>query len=166
MDENGVECSGNGHCMSMKMAAKTQNDVTLFRSIDYTNWEADMLYGCVCSPGWRGHDCSLRRCPTGDDPITNTSRLDEIQLIDCRANGGTFKIKYRDQTTDALSHAATASDIEAALKTITWLREGITVAHNGGSAVCTTSGASVSITFTHQPGDLPALVMLTPRYGL
>ena len=33
--------------MSMKMAAKTQNDVTLFRSIDYTNWEADMFYGCV-----------------------------------------------------------------------------------------------------------------------
>ena len=147
--------------MSMKMAAKTQNDVTLFRSIDYTNWEADMFYGCVCSPGWRGHDCSLRRCPTGDDPLTNTSRLDEIQLIDCKANGGTFKIKYRDQITDALSYAATASDIEAALKTITWLREGITVAHNGGSAVCSATGASVSVTFTHQPGDLPALVLLS-----
>ena len=115
----------------------------------------------MCSPGWRGHDCSLRRCPTGDDPLTNTSTLDEIQLIDCKADGGTFKIKYRDQITDALSYAATASDIEAALKTITWLREGITVAHNGGSAVCTTSGASVSITFTHQPGDLPALVLLS-----
>ena len=57
--DTGIECSGNGHCMSMKMAAKTQNDVTLFRSIDYTNWEADMFHGCVCSPGWRGHDCSL-----------------------------------------------------------------------------------------------------------
>ena len=46
--ETGIECSGNGHCMSMKMAAKTQNDVTLFRSIDYTNWEADMfLWLCV-----------------------------------------------------------------------------------------------------------------------
>lgn len=158
--DTSIECSGNGHCMSMRMAAKTQNDVTLFRSIEYTNWEADMLWGCVCNYGWTGHDCSLKTCATGDDPVTNTNTADEIQLIDCAANGGTFKIKYRDQITAALAWDATAATVKAELEKISWLSEGVTVAHVAGTTACAASGAALSITFTHQPGDLPALVLI------
>lgn len=25
-----------------------------------TNWDANMIYGCTCDPGWEGYDCSLR----------------------------------------------------------------------------------------------------------
>ena len=52
-------------------------------------WDADVLQGCVCDsswpvgygagerqqPEWFGPDCSLRHCPTGDDP--RTRRVDE-----------------------------------------------------------------------------------------
>lgn len=26
----------------------------------YGNWDADVLYGCVCDPGWTSADCSSR----------------------------------------------------------------------------------------------------------
>merc|ERR1719199_2210776 len=53
---------------------------------DTTTWDENKIYGCVCDsswivglasgetqqPEWFGPDCSLRRCPTGDDPYTTT----------------------------------------------------------------------------------------------
>jgi hypothetical protein len=47
-------------------------------------WDEDKSYGCVCDsswtvglgsnetqePEWHGPDCSLRHCPSGDDPRT------------------------------------------------------------------------------------------------
>ena len=33
-------------------------------------WDANILHGCVCDPGWIGHDCSQLECPRGDDPFT------------------------------------------------------------------------------------------------
>ena len=39
--------------------------------VEYVSvWDADILYGCVCDPGWIGHDCSQLECPRGDDPLT------------------------------------------------------------------------------------------------
>jgi len=49
-------------------------------------WEAEKVFGCVCDSSWpvgltsgttqqaewHGPDCSLRRCPSGDDPFTTT----------------------------------------------------------------------------------------------
>jgi hypothetical protein len=56
------------------------------RNTTYVNdaWEAEMLYGCLCdsswtvglnsgerqSPEWFGPDCSKKRCPSADDPLT------------------------------------------------------------------------------------------------
>lgn len=50
--------------------------VSAFR---YDNWDADMIYGCVCDAGWDGPDCSQRSCPKGDDPMT--SGVDEVSVI-------------------------------------------------------------------------------------
>ena len=50
-----------------------------------TTWDAEVMQGCLCDsswpvgigpgerqqPEWFGPDCSLRRCPTGDDPFTH-----------------------------------------------------------------------------------------------
>lgn len=36
-------------------------------------WDADILHGCVCDPGWIGHDCSQLECPRGDDPLTEVA---------------------------------------------------------------------------------------------
>merc|ERR1712070_602357 len=64
-----------------------------------TTWDQDMLFGCVCDsswevglesnkrqePEWFGHDCSLRHCPTGDDPRTTA---DETDCHNVTAEGG------------------------------------------------------------------------------
>jgi hypothetical protein len=36
-------------------------------------WDAQSMYGCNCDRGYFGPDCSLKHCPTGDDPFTGTA---------------------------------------------------------------------------------------------
>lgn len=68
------------------------------------DWDdSTYIQGCVCEPGWEGHDCSLRSCATGDDPMT-TNQTDDSQLLDCScfagvACAGTFRLKFRGQST-------------------------------------------------------------------
>jgi hypothetical protein len=55
-------CNGAGTCMSLrKYSEKHRNALT--ESFAYTDvWDAEMIFGCVCDPGFTGHDCSLRKC--------------------------------------------------------------------------------------------------------
>lgn len=55
-----------------------------------TTWDEDMLYGCLCDSSWEvglgagqrrdaewfGYDCSMRHCPSGDDPVTSVDETD------------------------------------------------------------------------------------------
>ncbi|CAM9229530.1 unnamed protein product [Sphacelaria rigidula] len=57
---------------------------------DSVTWDEEMIYGCVCDsswevglgsgqtqePEWFGPDCSLRHCPSGDDPSTTVDETD------------------------------------------------------------------------------------------
>merc|ERR1711871_381247 len=36
----------------------------------YDLWDADKNMACKCDPRWTGYDCSERKCPLGDDPLT------------------------------------------------------------------------------------------------
>jgi len=59
-------------------------------SEDTHTWDEDKLYGCVCDsswsvglddgetqePEWFGPDCSLRHCPSNDDPRTIADETD------------------------------------------------------------------------------------------
>ncbi|KAA0165806.1 hypothetical protein FNF31_01783 [Cafeteria roenbergensis] len=77
------DCSGHGRCMSMREAAAEVNGFSLLRKVLYDEpWDADVLRGCVCDPEWEGYDCSQRRCPRGDDPLT-AGQSDEVQLLSC-----------------------------------------------------------------------------------
>lgn len=38
----------------------------------YELWDAHMNRACKCDPMYTGNDCSLRKCPYGDDPLTVT----------------------------------------------------------------------------------------------
>ena len=66
---------------------------------DDGTWDAMRLYGCVCDSSWpvglgpgerqqaefHGPDCGQKRCPTGDDPMTER---DETNCTGVVAAGG------------------------------------------------------------------------------
>mmetsp|Transcript_7894 Transcript_7894/g.18828 ORF Transcript_7894/g.18828 Transcript_7894/m.18828 type:complete len:663 (-) Transcript_7894:118-2106(-) len=72
-------------------------------------WDSRKIYGCVCdsawkvgldanetqTPEWFGPDCSLRHCPTGDDPETRL--VDETNCSYAVAAGGRGKGKYMNK---------------------------------------------------------------------
>merc|ERR1711871_20512 len=78
----------------MKIKTITGNTITLFNHFpdavpygteifkvsEYGLWDADKNSACVCDPRWSGDDCSLKKCPRGDDPLTVVS-------TDTNANG-------------------------------------------------------------------------------
>jgi len=95
----GYECSGHGVCVSIRQQAAMTNALPLSPITTYTygeaTWDFDSAYGCVCdsswlvglaagqrqTPEWFGVDCSLQRCPTGDNPDTPKNELDCAQIV-------------------------------------------------------------------------------------
>eukprot|EP00501_MAST-03F_sp_TOSAG23-6_P000078 GSMAST32.ASY1.ANO1.80.1 assembled CDS len=69
-------CGGHGRCLSQE-----DNSLNIY-GMQYSHWDKDMIFGCVCDEGWFGSDCLLRICPTGDDKMT-TGQVNEKQLIKC-----------------------------------------------------------------------------------
>merc|ERR1719502_1914359 len=61
------DCSGHGQCRRL-----------LDIEDKYNAWDYDKTAKCVCENGYQGLDCSQRKCPMGDDPITRTG-VNEIQ---------------------------------------------------------------------------------------
>lgn len=52
-------------------ASEWDGRVLVRPNVVYTSvWDANIIHGCVCDPGWIGHDCSQMECPRGDDPLT------------------------------------------------------------------------------------------------
>jgi hypothetical protein len=88
LNEN--ECSGHGKCVSIRRMAGMDEAMPLSPTTTYegsastATWDQDKSYGCVCDSSWGvglgsgqrqtpqyfGPDCSLRHCPTGNDPVT------------------------------------------------------------------------------------------------
>lgn len=93
--------------MSLASASKFKDSVTFYNDTTYSGWDMDMIHGCVCDPGWTGHDCSERSCIYGDDPLT--PGVDEIQYIDCTCTscfGGVY-ITFNNQRSALIPHNAT-----------------------------------------------------------
>jgi hypothetical protein len=83
-------CNGHGRCVSLQRAAALPDAMPLSPATSYegsesTNtWDQHKIFGCVCDSTWTvglasgqwqkaeyfGGDCSLRRCPSGNDPVT------------------------------------------------------------------------------------------------
>jgi len=45
----------------------------------YKLWDLHSNRMCQCDPRWTGADCSLRKCPRGDDPLTSYKYLGDTQ---------------------------------------------------------------------------------------
>lgn len=101
------DCSGHGKCVSISTYQTEQNAMPAQpNSFSYggseatTTWDENKIYACVCDSSWAvgladdetqlaewfGTDCSKRRCPSGDDPMTTA---DETDCEDKKDNGAT-----------------------------------------------------------------------------
>jgi len=162
-------CNNHGKCLSLAYYAtlKDKGEGTVFT---YNNvWDAEMIYGCVCDTGYFGPDCSLRHCPTGDDPLTGTSldpdgvQYNEKQVVTCTATGGTFTLSYKKQTTEKIPFDSTITELREYLEALTTIssdyKTAIGVAYTGkNTKACTTTGNKITIEFMQDFGDLPLLV--------
>jgi len=52
-------CNGHGQCLSQHYFYGTTSA-----------WDAKMIQGCQCDPGYEGNACEQRKCPRGDDAMT------------------------------------------------------------------------------------------------
>lgn len=117
-------CSAHGRSLTMAELATfaTDNgDATQYTyGADPNNpltWDGNRIFGCLCDPGYTGYDCSLRTCPTGDDPGTYDDHV-EVQLIQCLADSGTFTLAFRQAITSPLPFNATALQVKMALESL------------------------------------------------
>lgn len=87
--------------------------------VNYNNWDADKLQGCICDPGWEGYDCSLRSCPKGRDPVSlSDDDTNEIYEIQCRASSGYFAIYIFGQYTEPIPFDADPTYLKNTLEDI------------------------------------------------
>ena len=122
--------------MGTALWATNNGDATLYTyGADPNNpftWDGNRIHNCECDPGYSGYDCSVRTCPTGDDPGTYDDH-NEVQLLKCVANGGRFTLSFRQAVTWPIPYNATAAQIKQALEalptlsklTVTFLKDGL-----------------------------------------
>jgi hypothetical protein len=144
------------------LAYKGITDTFVYKYNDV--WDATMMHGCVCDIGYEGPDCSLRKCPYGDDPLTGTVRdakgvqFDEKQEVTCKATGGTFTLSFRGMTTEPINFDDPIDAITAKFNALD-STGGATVSFAGITSVaCTSLGNVITISFGQDFGDVPLVV--------
>jgi len=162
-------CFGHGECLSMAqlaLAAEDNGEATdITYGLDPNNahtWDAHRVLGCLCDDGYTGHDCKQRTCPLGDDPGTYDD-VKELQLLQCKADGGTFTLEFRQAKTWPIPWNATSTELEwyiEALATVTDVEVAIKGRTDGLTPVaCDGTGESVvEVVFVTEHADVPALV--------
>ena len=146
----------------------------------YNLWDADVNRACKCDARYQGYDCSERKCPYGDDPLT-VDQIFETQVIHIGGMDpvdkvtGSFKLVFEDMYGEKWTTAAVTVDgdsdqssaLVSALKGLpNDIIQGVTVSHqsvktsaagNAGNGVrykVKFNGGTVS-TATGNSGDLP-----------
>ncbi|KAJ1420590.1 hypothetical protein B484DRAFT_399818, partial [Ochromonadaceae sp. CCMP2298] len=157
------QCSGVGECQSMYYYALSK-DPGEGEVFNYDRWDAHKIYGCRCDASYYGADCSLRLCPSGDDPLTGTNQIsslnplqfNEIQRVTCKGDAGTFTLAFRGQTSSRIPFDATAAELQVLLEAVPGVDK-LKVVLTGGQA-CTPSGTSWTVEFLQSFHALPLLV--------
>lgn len=121
---------------------------------DPHRWDYNKMYGCHCDLGWHGFDCSLRDCPTGDDP--HTPGNSEMQVIRCTATGGSVYLSFRQAVTAAIRFDATSTELETALEDLDTIGNVVVTYTNNANGLCG-AGNVVTVEFRSEFGDLPAI---------
>lgn len=154
-------CHNNGRCVSMRhLAENTRNSQS--EQFAYNQvWDGDKLFGCVCDVGWTGFDCSLRVCPTGDDPLTTDGSNQEVQLLHCSApsaSSGHIVLYYDGEHSPSIPADASTYTLKHAIEATKGVNE-VSITYSEGASLCRDDVTNiVSITFTQNFGPLPPLV--------
>jgi hypothetical protein len=144
--------------MSMQTLAQKSRDEFSNRYLYTERWDADKIQGCKCDFPATGYDCSRTLCPTGDDPLT-LNQNNEVQIIQCIANTGSFVLFYNGVASANIAYDATALSVSQALQKIPALKNGVKVSFSiPNSRVCQLQRNNVLIEFTQQFGKQNPLV--------
>lgn len=111
------------------------------------------------------------RAVTGnaENPVTETEtnplnvETNEIQLIDCQCSdacSGGFNLSVYGEVADRVFHNSTMYDLKDALEALTSINT-VSVRQHGDNTtlghLCTETGTTTAITFTHNPGNIPPI---------
>ena len=133
---------------------------------DALRWDFEAIRGCKCNSGYTNYDCSGQLCPYGDDPLSDYSQYNEVQLVTCDLDDDTSSIVYftfREEVTEPLNPATlTLSELEVALEALDTIWDVkislyVVGGDDGGNFACSTSGTDILIEFLRPTGDLPLL---------
>ncbi len=162
-------CSGHGICMTMREASTTFNGRNLvLPSVDYNEWDADKIQGCVCDDGWTGVDCSERQCLFGIDPLATEENDIEEYVLQCQASSGYFSLFILGTYTEPIPYDADPGYLKYALERVPGVTSGSVIVsmpknNNGVPTVCTSSSTvSTSIMFTDRNGPRPPIKVYEP----
>jgi len=108
-------------------------------------------------------------CPTGmnrrfdeaDDMVIGLgvvgSLAKEVQQLSCTADGGSFTLTFRGQTTGAVPFDGVPADLEAALNMLRSIGRVIVTGDTTSSAICDGDGQDTSITFITELANVPPI---------
>jgi hypothetical protein len=155
------DCNGHGACTNLLHIAKTHGGVYDYAGhirYQYDNWDASKIWSCECDRGYEGYDCSLRKCPKGDDPLTPGNP--EVQSVSCI---GVHKIQlgFNDEYTQWLKAGSTTDEIRDALQSLESIDDVEVSFQNTGANSCSSSSPPqvMMITFHRPGGDVGPLTM-------
>ena len=156
-------CSGKGRCMSLRGVSTYQDYITYFDYKDYSDWDADMIHGCVCDPGWEGPACNRRSCPKGVDPLdtSESSTNYETQLIECRCQqcSGGVNLTFRGETTPMIKWNADIVVIKHFLSNLPSIQQ-LEVSFLYGNQLCSNGPyqSVLQVKIKEPYGSLPEIV--------
>merc|ERR1711871_1259521 len=90
--------SGSSISIKPSLKAAVADWTEVYQISTYNLWDAEKNHACKCDALYTGHDCSSRKCPRGDDPLTTQGENDEANTGNGSGGWGTFKQSNEQQT--------------------------------------------------------------------